>query len=181
MSGLSVAPAPLAPTPPAAASGGRAAGRGASILLALSLALAAIVAAAALLGYRGEAILTGSMRPALDPGDLVVVERIAAAQMRPGDVVSFRAPSGVTITHRVKAVAARRDGLLRVTTQGDANNVAEAWTTSPRATVGRVSARLPGAGGVLRWTGSPTGRLIVLGAIGALAAWLALRRIWRAR
>lgn len=180
MSGLWVAPAPIASAPPAAAPSGRAAGRAASALLAGSLALAAIAGGGALLGYRGEAILTGSMRPALDPGDLVVVERVPAARMRPGDVVSFRAPSGVTITHRVKALAARRNGLLRVTTQGDANNVAEAWTTSPRATVGRVTARLPRVGGVLRWTGSPTGRLIVLGTIGALAAGLALRRIWGA-
>jgi signal peptidase len=157
---------------------GHIAGRATTALLALSLVLLALVAAGAAAGYRGSVILTGSMQPALAPGDLVVVHSIAAAAMRPGEIVAFRDEHGTTITHRVKAVATRRDGSLAVTTQGDANNVSERWDTTPEATVGRVVTAVPQLGRVTSWTGSETGRLLVLGAIGALIAGYALRRIW---
>src|SRR5438034_11360898 len=76
-----------------------------TVLLCAALALALVAGVGAALGFRGEVILSGSMRPHLAPGDLVVVERVAPAQMRVGDVVSFSAPGrrGVTITHRVRS------------------------------------------------------------------------------
>jgi signal peptidase len=177
--GVWVAPAPDAERILRPASGReRIAGRATTALLAISLALAAVVALGAVAGYRGEVILTGSMRPALDPGDLVVMRNTPAAELRPGQIVSFRNRSGATITHRVRTVAAQRSGRLTVTTQGDANNAPERWDTTAGATVGRLVATLPQVGQVTRWTGSSTGRLLVLGAIGLLIAGYALRRIW---
>lgn len=175
--GVWVAPAPSAEALLEAPPRDRPAGRAATALLVVSLLLAVLVAAGAGLGYRGSVILSGSMEPALSAGDLVVVQTIPAAQMRVGDIVSFGTPAGVTLTHRVTGLRASADGLA-VTTRGDANGVSERWTTAPEARVGRVRATIPALGHVTRWTGSTSGRLIVLGAIGMLVAGLALRRIW---
>src|SRR4051794_27420766 len=96
------------------------------------------VGAAALAGYRSEVVLTGSMRPTLSPNDMVVVHRIAADEMRIGDIVSFAAPhqKGIVITHRVRAIAPARGGRLAITTRGDANNTSEHWTIAPTGSVG---------------------------------------------
>lgn len=173
------APAPAAEnvleTPPRYA---RALSRAATTLLAASLALAVVVAFGAAAGYRGTVILSGSMEPAVSKGDLVVVRTMPAADLRPGQIVSFRSPQGVPIVHRVATVEPRADGRLAVATKGDANNAPERWATSPEATVGRVTATLPGVGSITRWTGSETGRLLVLGLIGTAFCALGLRRIW---
>lgn len=179
--GISVAPAP-APDRVLDRAGASTsvASRATTVLLVLSVLLALVAGAGAAAGYRGAVILTGSMEPALSPGDLVVVRRMPAADIRAGQIVSFRDDKhGVTITHRVTAVRPAAHGArLAVTTQGDANNAAEHWTTTPEATVGRVVATLPHVGRVTNWTGSPTGRVLVLGIIGVLVAGLALRKIW---
>jgi signal peptidase len=174
---VAISVAPRAPEAPVRARS--LGGRLSSALLALSLALAAAVGAAALAGYRGEVILTGSMEPTLSPGDLVVVKKVAASELAVGDVVSFRDRHGTPITHRVEAVRATRSGELAVRTRGDANNAPERWRTAPDATVGRRVATVPAIGKVTDWSGTPTGRLIVFGLFGTLVAGMALRRIWR--
>ena len=157
---------------------GSAASRAATALLVVALLVAALSAGGAALGYRGVAILSGSMEPAISTGDLAVVDTIRASEMRVGDVVTFRAEAGFSVTHRVTAVRTKSDGALAVTTRGDANVAPERWATSPKATVGRVVTTVPELGALTRWTASENGRLIVLGIVAAFGAGLALRRIW---
>lgn len=176
---ISVAPAPAAEQLfGAARRRGRLASRAASAALALAVLLALVAGTAAILGYRGEVILTGSMQPALHPGDLVVAQRVTAGRLAVGDIVSFRSRSGITITHRVRTIVRGRDGRLRIETRGDANSVSEHWVVPPGSQVGRIVLTVPHLGSVTRWTGSTTGRLIVLGAITGLGAAILLRRIW---
>jgi signal peptidase len=176
---ISVAPAPRAEQLLGAARPrGRVASRAASVLLALAILLALVAGMGAILGYRGEVILTGSMQPALHPGDMVIAQRVTADRLAVGDIVSFRSPSGFTITHRVRSIVRGRDGRLRIETRGDANNASEHWVVDRAAQVGRVALTLPHVGSVTHWTASPTGRFVVLGLIGGLGAALALRRIW---
>src|SRR5690348_17267519 len=108
--GLYVAPAPRsAPAHTVPAERSRFAGRLASGLLAIALLLAGVTAIGGALGYRGEVILTGSMRPALQPGDMVIADRVPARDLRRGDIVSFD-DKGRTITHRVTQVRTKTDG-----------------------------------------------------------------------
>jgi signal peptidase len=151
------------------------------VLLCAALALAVVVGAGAALGYRGEVILSGSMRPHLQPGDLVVVQKIAPAQMRVGDVVSFKAPNrgGITITHRVRSLRTAHDGRIFVVTRGDANNNPERWSIARSGSVGRVVATVPKAGYVTRWIAGRTVRLLLLVAVGAAMLIVGLRWAWR--
>ena len=146
----------------------------------MALLVAVLAAAGAALGYRGVAILSGSMEPKISTGDLVLVDSISAGQMKVGDVVTFQSEAGFSITHRVTQLNAKPDGAIAVQTRGDANPVPERWNTTPEATVGRVVATVPEIGTLTRWTASEDGRLIVLGIVGALGAGLVLRKIWSA-
>lgn len=160
--------------------GGRWSRRLTTGLLWFAVLLAVVVAGAALLGYRSEVILTGSMRPTLAPNDMVVVHRIAATDIRRGQIISFASPTekGIVITHRVRAVSPLPDGRLAVVTRGDANNTSEHWRIARSGSVGRVVATLPGLGGVTDWMGDPLRRLLVFAGFGLVALIAGLRWVW---
>lgn len=74
-------------------------------------------------GWRALNILTGSMRPAVPQGSLVIIHNVPTRDIHPGDVITFINPVNAkqTITHRVvetKTVAS----LPGFVTRGDANN-----------------------------------------------------------
>jgi signal peptidase I len=158
----------------------RTSGRTASVLLGVCVLLAMIVAAGAALGYRGQVVLSGSMRPALEPGDMIVAHRMPASEIRIGQVISFAAPGDSrTLTHRVTKVRELPSGMIAVTTRGDANNVSERWKIAPTGTVGEVTASVPRLGLATRWAAEPSSRLAVFALIGLLLAGLGLRWVWR--
>lgn len=65
-------------------------------------------------------VLTGSMRPAIDPGDVVLVRAVDPATVEAGDVITFDRGGEVPTTHRViEVVGTPSDPAFR--TQGDAN------------------------------------------------------------
>lgn len=74
-------------------------------------------------------VLTGSMRPAMPPGTLVVVKPVKGEDVAIGDVVTYQLKSGepTVVTHRVVAMNSFQ-GKPIFQTQGDANNAPdEKW------------------------------------------------------
>jgi len=147
-------------------------GFAAGLLLAIALPLA--------FGARPLTVLSGSMAPTLATGDVVVAEHVRPAQVRPGDVVTYRSPAGTPITHRVRAIH-RHGSIYAVVTRGDANNAVERWTIASDGDLSRALYRVPLAGRLLARTSSRTGRFVLLVApLLLLGAW-EIRRIWRPR
>jgi signal peptidase len=145
-------------------------GFGLGILLAIALPLA--------FGARPLTVLSGSMEPTLATGDVVVVKRVGPGDVRVGDVVTYRAPDGDLITHRVRAVRRRGSG-FELVTRGDANNASERWTLERGGELSRTLYRVPLAGHVLVHTSSRQGKLaLIVAPLLLLGAW-ELRRIWR--
>jgi signal peptidase len=152
----------------------------------LALLLVAIVAgpAVAVVGHRAgwQPLVerSASMAPSIAAGDLLLVQRLPADRMRPGDVVTFADPhvAGRTLTHRVVAVRTTGDRLA-VTTRGDANRGAEHWSIVRAGTVGRLrrTIALPPAASVLLDRSHARGLLMIL--LSLAACGLTLRAIWR--
>ena len=101
---------------------GRAIALSATGLVVLVLGLSVILPK--LGGGMAYTILTGSMRPGMPPGTLVVVRPTPVSHIRVGDVVTYQARSGdpTVVTHRVKSVGVALDGGYRFVMQGDAND-----------------------------------------------------------
>jgi signal peptidase len=80
-----------------------------------------------LAGATPYTVTTGSMRPGLPPGTLVVVRPVAFDEVRVGDVVTYQLTSGraAVVTHRVVATEVTLAGETRLVTRGDANSVAD--------------------------------------------------------
>ena len=143
------------------------------------IGLVAAVTLPVAFGLRPMTVLTGSMRPTIQPGDMVVDERVPASQIRVGDIVTYQEPHGNrTITHRVRKVEIS-EGQARVTTRGDANDTVEKWVIPVTGDVGRVVYRVPKIGYPVTWSHTRNGRLAMVSVPALLLTIMALLRIWR--
>jgi signal peptidase len=147
---------------------------------ALAIALLAVLLIAAVAGYRPLIDYSGSMRPAIQAGDLLVTRSEPAATIRPGQVVSFIDPglNGKLVTHRVlEAHASGRN--IAVVTRGDANPVPETWSIARNASVGELVFRVPEIGRLVAWTSTRWARTALLALMALIVSTATLRRIWR--
>jgi signal peptidase I len=92
----------------------------------------------------------GSMRPALSPGDLVLVD--VRADVRRDQIALLRSPRHGLVLHRVIAVGG--DGSVR--TRGDANPIPDFDSLPASAVVGPVVLVAPVGQLIERWRGSAT-------------------------
>jgi signal peptidase len=128
-------------------------------------------------------VLSGSMRPTLAPGDVVVVTPEPVGDVRPGQVITYAIPVGDhhVETHRVIRVSGRHQRPA-VVTKGDANATPDPWVavlTSP--TAWRMRLVIPKAGWLIIWLDRPYVQHASLVAAPVVLAVLWLVAIWRPR
>ena len=129
-------------------------------------------------------ILTGSMRPYAQPGDLFVTKTTQASKLKVGDIILVTSQStGVFYSHRIVSIA-KVSNSLRITTKGDANSAAEAtpYAVSPNELVPRKIARVKWIGRPLVYLSSVQGRqaaliLIVIANLIALVMFLFRKKV----
>ena len=98
-------------------------------------------------------VLSGSMAPVINTGDLIIDDRLSPAQagrLHRGQIISFEATPGSTliITHRIVArVVADRKVFYR--TKGDANNAPDSQLRPAGDVIGLYVAAIPRGGYVL--------------------------------
>lgn len=128
--------------------------------------------------YQLLTVLSGSMAPALDVGDLVVARIGTPDQLEAGEVATFLEPgTRKLVTHRVQSTLWRGE-VADVVTRGDANAVGEEWSVAADARVGEVVLRVPRLGVVVATLAAPAGRSAVLGLAVVLGVWT-LVAVWR--
>ncbi|MFB7252283.1 signal peptidase I [Microbacterium sp. NPDC056234] len=145
---------------------------GALLAIVCALALFTVVVPF-LLGGQSYTVLTGSMHPALEQGHLIAVRPTPIADIRVGDVVTYQLHSGQpeVVTHRVVAVGVDGTGERILTTQGDANNVADAAPVREVQIRGILVYAIPWLGWINIWA-TPSVKSVVVAIIGILAiAW----------
>jgi signal peptidase I len=152
-----------------------------AIMVAGALLVLAIAGPLAL-GDHPHTDLTGSMEPAISPGDVVINEEIRPWQAQVGDVVTFRDPEEQSklLTHRVVSVK-RVGSRLAFVTQGDANNTQEHWRVPIDGQIGRVAYKVPWVGHVAVLTRTKLGWALLIGVPLILLLFEELWRIWRPR
>ena len=134
-------------------------------LVAVLVVFAGSGAAAVISGrYQLRPVLSGSMRPGLPVGGIVITERVPTSSLHVRDVVVFHSPDQPQelIVHRIISLTHSPSGLV-VKTQGDANAIPDAWTvTLQGATAYRAVYSLPLVGYVAVWAHGPSGRLALM-------------------
>ena len=151
--------------------------------LVFGLAAGTVLAAGApvLFGYRSFTVLSGSMQPLLDVGDVVVTKPVVARDVRVGDVITFPDEEREElVTHRVRSIQLVGER-ASIETRGDANDASEQWSVASDGSVGRVAYHLPLVGYALVWTHGRWARILLIVIPALLLAAIELRRIWRPR
>ena len=159
-----------------------------SALMVVVIGLFGLGAAAVISGdYQIRPVLSGSMRPGLPVGGIVITERVPTSTLQVRDVVVFHRPDkpAELVVHRIIELNPSAAGPI-VQTQGDANTVPDPWKVSLHGTTAyRAVFSLPLIGYAAVWAHNPTGRqtltlvgmlLVVGAAIGAVITRLLARR-----
>lgn len=125
-------------------------------------------------------ILTDSMYPEFESGDLIICNTAEPEDIKVGDVICFYDPEGngtATVTHRVQEVITDDEGNLAWITKGDANNTEDLPTVPAKNLIGVYKTRLKGLGNVAMFMQTTQGLIIcVICPIILLVAYDVIRR-----
>lgn len=133
-------------------------------------------------GYLPLIVLTDSMCPEIESGDLIICHTADAGEIKVNDVISFFDPAGhgtSVVTHRVIEIV-EEDGELFFRTRGDNNNTEDKDLVPAENLVGVYQKRIAGGGNIAMFMQSTTGLIIcvVLPIILLMAYDVICRRIY---
>lgn len=110
-------------------------------------------------GIRPYITMSGSMEPKIKTGSVCFVNtRASFYDVEIDDVIAFKAPSGVLVTHRV--ISAEENGMVLIT-KGDNNDVEDGTTTTVENFRGKTLFSIPYAGYVLATLQKPQCKMMV--------------------
>ena len=113
-------------------------------MMASVLCVLVVWASTGLLGVQPTTVLSGSMRPTMDVGDMAIFRDVPADSIGPGDIIRFWR-DGEMVIHRVVEVSGEGDGRLFVT-KGDANREPDVAPVYPSQVRGKVVLNIPKVG-----------------------------------
>lgn len=114
-----------------------------------------------ILGYKPMSVLSGSMRPLLQPGDMIVVKDVDYENVNTGDVITFKVNETTLVTHRVVDIL-EENGTKTFRTKGDANNTEDSGLITPEHFVGVLAFSIPKGGYVGNFIRSPIGFMLLI-------------------
>lgn len=137
-------------------------------ILAIVVAASALYAVPQLVGAEHSyVVLSGSMQPAIGPGDVILVDAVDIEAVEPGDVVTFNRGEGAPTTHRVLETV-QTDGGPALRTKGDANEEPDPGLVHQSQLVGRVMSLggvllvIPAFGYVVEFANSGQGAVLIV-------------------
>jgi signal peptidase len=131
--------------------------------------------------YATLTVLSGSMRPGIPEGSIVVITPERPDQIRVGQIVTYAVPEGDhhVVSHRVVEIVAGGDQPI-IRTQGDANDTPDPWLAQiTDDTVWRVHASVPGVGQLIHRLRQPLVHRLSVVVVPLLLAAVWLVDIWR--
>lgn len=107
-------------------------------------------------------VLTDSMDPEIESGDLIICHTVDAKDVKVNDIISFFDPAGngtSIVTHRVVEIV-EKDGELFFRTRGDNNNTEDKELVPAENLVGIYKMRIAGLGHVAMFMQSTAGLIV---------------------
>jgi signal peptidase len=100
--------------------------------------------------YRWLTVLSGSMKPTFNPGDLIIEKKADPTKLKTGDVITYMYGGAFLTTHRIVEVNKDDKGNLTFKTKGDNNNTADDQVIPSNMIVGKYTFRIPLIGTVIQ-------------------------------
>ncbi len=141
-----------------------------TVLVAVVVILALLLAGARLLGMQVFTVLSGSMEPTYHTGSIIYVKKTATEDIRPGTVITFMLDEDTVATHRVTAVVPDQEDptVVRFRTKGDANNAEDGSLVHYKNVIGTPVFTIPGLGYVANYIQHPPGTYVAISAAAVL-------------
>ena len=108
-------------------------------------------------------VLTDSMYPEFQAGDLIFCHTKSVSDVRPGDVIAFFDPAGngkSIVTHRVESITTDENGSLAWVTKGDANNAKDNAVVPAKNLAGVYRRRIQGLGNAVVFMQTSKGMMV---------------------
>jgi signal peptidase I len=134
------------------------------------------------LNYQTSTMLTGSMSPGINSGDVVVSVKTPVAELKVGDVITYSIPidDHHIETHRVMSIERDDAGTTSVTTKGDANPGLDPWSAVlTQDYIYTQAGVVPHLGDVIRALRQPFVQPVILYGGSVLLVVVLLTSIWR--
>jgi len=113
------------------------------------------------LGYKPFIVLSNSMVPAIQIGDLVLDKTVDTDTLAVGDIISFREGPTTVITHRIVAIN-ESGGVRQFTTRGDNNNTDDSNPVIKNDVEGKLIASIHNVGNAALFMQTKPGMLIFI-------------------
>ncbi len=107
-------------------------------------------------------VLTDSMLPVIESGDLIICQTAEADEIKVGDVISFYDPMGngtSVVTHRVLEIK-NEGGEITFRTKGDNNNTEDQVPVKAEDLIGIYQSRIPKVGHVAMFMQTTPGLIV---------------------
>ena len=110
-------------------------------------------------GWKPFIVLSNSMEPFLQSGDLVVTKRIDANHLKANDIISFKTSDDIIVTHRIIDITTDREEKHFIT-KGDNNNTNDSGYVLSEQIEGIYQLRIPKLGHFAIFIQTPLGIII---------------------
>ena len=98
--------------------------------------------------YKPTAIVSNSMHPIFDRGDVVIIEKLdrkKSRNLKKYDIIEYKLKN-IIVSHRIIHIEKHNDGSISYITKGDNNNTADNEKVSSNQIIGIVKFRIPKVG-----------------------------------
>lgn len=113
-------------------------------------------------GVKPAVVLSGSMEPTIQAGDLIFIRETDPNKLQKDDVICYLS-SGKAITHRIADITTGEDGRLQFVTRGDANNAEDQLPVTADQVQGIwKGGRIGGLGNFILFMQSTTGMILFI-------------------
>ncbi|MBP1759584.1 MAG: peptidase [Firmicutes bacterium] len=113
--------------------------------------------------YRMMVVLSGSMSPAFETGDVILISTVKKAQYSKDDIVTFKDPEDMKkiITHRIIDVN-QEGNKVSYRTKGDANNSADPKLVPANNVIGQEKLHIPYLGRMIEFGKTKQGIILLI-------------------
>lgn len=112
-------------------------------------------------GYKPFVVLSGSMETEIYKGDLVIVKKIDAKDLKENDIIAFRDDENYVVTHRI-VEKTENNGNIQFITKGDNNNIKDDGYVVASQIEGIYKFKIAGLGNVVMFMQRPSTLIITL-------------------
>lgn len=106
-------------------------------------------------------VLTNSMNPNIEAGDIVIIKRVNPSEIKIDDVITFKEIPTKIVTHRVVDIK-NDNGKIGFVTKGDNNNVIDTIIVTSDHLIGSLLIKIPKAGFFAKFVTGPIGFILLI-------------------